>query len=153
MAGRANLPGSTRERDLLHSFSRMIPELIRHSDRPDTFEIIPDELKHVHRPRVVNRDDAPAGKAEPHTRHGKRRAGERGVGGGAGDDAGGSGGLNGGGSGGGGLTDLWGDEDAMPPLTAMGAEESLVALNAMNGGALGGLCDADAEALLDGAGF
>ena len=60
--GRANLPGSTRERDLLYSFSRMLPELLRHSDRPDVLDLIKDEaLKLAHRPRVVERDDAPAG--------------------------------------------------------------------------------------------
>lgn len=58
--GRANLPGSTRERDLLHSFARMLPELLRHSDRKDVLERIKDELKEAHRPRAVQRDDATA---------------------------------------------------------------------------------------------
>jgi hypothetical protein len=58
--GRANLPGSTRERDMLGSFSRMLPELLRHSDRKDVFEKLPEHLKAAHRPRDVERDDAPA---------------------------------------------------------------------------------------------
>ena len=63
-AGRANLPGSTRERDLLNSFSRMLPELLRHSDRADVRELISDELKAAHRPAVVHRDDALEGEDE-----------------------------------------------------------------------------------------
>ena len=58
--GRANLPGSTRERDMLQSFSRMLPELLRHSDRTDVFDRLPQHLKDAHRPRDVERDDAPA---------------------------------------------------------------------------------------------
>lgn len=58
--GRANLPGSTRERALLHSFAHMLPELLRHSDRKDVLERIKDELKEAHRPRAVQRDDATA---------------------------------------------------------------------------------------------
>jgi hypothetical protein len=55
--GRANLPGSVRERDLLRSFSRMLPELLRHSDRPDTLDLIHNDLKAAHRPLLVTRDD------------------------------------------------------------------------------------------------
>ena len=62
--GRANLPGSTRERDLLNSFSRMLPELLRHSDRADVREFISDELKAAHRPAAVHRDDALEGEDE-----------------------------------------------------------------------------------------
>ena len=57
--GRANLPGSTRERSMLQSFARMLPELLRHSDRTDVFERMPQHLKEAHRPRAVERDDAP----------------------------------------------------------------------------------------------
>ena len=57
--GKANLPGSVRERDLLTSFSRMVSELLRHSDRPDVCEQLPERLRLCHRPRVVTRDDAP----------------------------------------------------------------------------------------------
>ena len=57
--GRANLPGSTRERDMLSSFARMLPELFRHSDRADVLERIPKHLRDAHRPRAVERDDAP----------------------------------------------------------------------------------------------
>ena len=59
-SGRANLPGSTRERDLLGSFSRMLPELLRHSDRQDVLALLKDELKEAHRPKAVQRDDATA---------------------------------------------------------------------------------------------
>jgi TATA-box binding protein (TBP) (component of TFIID and TFIIIB) len=57
--GKANLPGSTRQRDLLNSFSRMVPELLRHSNRTDVCELIPDHLRRFHRPKEVTRDDAP----------------------------------------------------------------------------------------------
>ena len=55
----ANLPGSTRERDLLTSFSRMVSELLRHSDRPEVCEQLPERLRLCHRPKAVTRDDAP----------------------------------------------------------------------------------------------
>ena len=57
--GKANLPGSTRERDLLTSFSRMVSELLRHSDRPEVCKLLPEHLQQCHRPRDVARDDAP----------------------------------------------------------------------------------------------
>ena len=57
--GKANLPGSTRQRDLLTSFSRMVSELLRHSNRPDVCERIPERLRMCHRPKTVARDDAP----------------------------------------------------------------------------------------------
>ena len=57
--GKANLPGSTRQRDLLCSFSRMVSELLRHSDRPDVCSLIPEHLRLCHRPQTVTRDDAP----------------------------------------------------------------------------------------------
>lgn len=44
---------------MLGSFSRMLPELLRHSDRPDVRELIADDLKAAHRPAAVQRDDAP----------------------------------------------------------------------------------------------
>ena len=37
----------------------MLPELLRHSDRTDVFERMPQHLKDAHRPRAVERDDAP----------------------------------------------------------------------------------------------
>ena len=49
---------------MLGSFARMLPELLRHSDRQDVFERLPAHLKAAHRPRDVERDDAP-GKAPP----------------------------------------------------------------------------------------
>jgi hypothetical protein len=57
--GKANLPGSTRQRDLLRSFSRMVSELLRHSNRADVCELIPEHLRLCHRPQEVTRDDAP----------------------------------------------------------------------------------------------
>ena len=54
---------------MLGSFSRMLPELLRHSDRQDVFERLPEHLKAAHRPRDVERDDAP-GKAPPASRPG-----------------------------------------------------------------------------------
>ena len=58
--GKANLPGSTRQRDLLNSFSRMVSELLRHSNRSEVCELVPEHLRLCHRPRAVTRDDAPA---------------------------------------------------------------------------------------------
>ena len=63
--GKANLPGSTRQRDLLCSFSRMVSELLRHSDKPEMCERIPERLRLCHRPQAVTRDDAPV---VPHSR-------------------------------------------------------------------------------------
>lgn len=48
--GRANLPGSTRERELYGSFVRMLPQLIMHSDRPAQLLDVPEELRECHRP-------------------------------------------------------------------------------------------------------
>ena len=58
--GKANLPGSTRQRDLLASFARMVSELLRHSDKPEVRDRLKPHLKLCHRPRNVTRDDAPA---------------------------------------------------------------------------------------------
>ena len=58
--GKANLPGSTRQRDLLASFARMVSELLRHSDRPEVRDRLKPHLRYCHRPREVTRDDAPA---------------------------------------------------------------------------------------------
>ena len=46
--GRANLPGSTRERNLQESWARMLPELLRFSSRSRLLDLIPDSLKRVH---------------------------------------------------------------------------------------------------------
>ena len=54
-----SLPGSTRERQLLNSFARMLPELLRHSDRKDVLDLISEDLKKVHRP-----DDEGEGRTE-----------------------------------------------------------------------------------------
>ena len=63
--GKANLPGSTRQRDLLSSFARMVGELLRHSNRADVCERVPERLRLCHRPQTVARDDAPVA---PHSR-------------------------------------------------------------------------------------
>lgn len=56
--GKANLPGSVRERDLVASFSRLIPELIRHSDRKsDVYDTLPEHLRMAHFPKIVERDN------------------------------------------------------------------------------------------------
>ncbi len=51
---------------MLQSFARMLSELLRHSDRIDVFERMPQHLKDAHRPRAVERDDAPLS-VEPST--------------------------------------------------------------------------------------
>ncbi len=73
--GRANLPGSTRQRDLLLAFSRMVSELLRHSSKPEVRELLKAHLQQCHRPRQVQRDDAPvqaasrsASRSVPHAR-------------------------------------------------------------------------------------
>ena len=63
--GKANLPGSTRQRDLLSSFARMVGELLRHSNRADVCERVPERLRLCHRPQTVARADAPGA---PHSR-------------------------------------------------------------------------------------
>ena len=57
--GRANLPGSVRERDLLRSFSRMLSELLAHSSKPELCNLIEEDLRLAHRQKNVVRDDAP----------------------------------------------------------------------------------------------
>lgn len=47
--GRANLPGSVNERQLLASFSRMLPELLRFSSASQILDKIPQELQDHHR--------------------------------------------------------------------------------------------------------
>ena len=73
--GRANLPGSTRQRDLLVAFSRMMSELLRHSSKPEVRALLKAHLQQCHRPRQVQRDDAPvqaasqsASRSAPHAR-------------------------------------------------------------------------------------
>lgn len=51
---------------MLSSFARMLPELFRHSDRADLLERIPQHLRDAHRPRAVERDDAPLATAVVH---------------------------------------------------------------------------------------
>ena len=47
--GRANLPGSIAERQLLESFSRMLPELLRFSSANHLLDRIPEEMQAPHR--------------------------------------------------------------------------------------------------------
>ena len=46
---RANLPKSVAQRDLLQSFSRMLPELLRFSSASHLLEQIPEALQAHHR--------------------------------------------------------------------------------------------------------
>jgi hypothetical protein len=55
--GRANLPGSVVERDLLSSFSRMLPELLRFSSSAHLLEAVPEELRAAH--RAAEADEQP----------------------------------------------------------------------------------------------
>jgi len=48
--GKANLPGSRRERQLLRSFARMAPELLRHSASPELADRFAEHLRSAHRP-------------------------------------------------------------------------------------------------------
>jgi len=43
----------------------MVSELLRHSDKPEMCERIPERLRLCHRPQAVTRDDAPV---VPHSR-------------------------------------------------------------------------------------
>ena len=45
-----SLPGSVTERDVITSFSRMLPELLRFSSSHHLVEKIPEELQAIHRP-------------------------------------------------------------------------------------------------------
>jgi TATA-box binding protein (TBP) (component of TFIID and TFIIIB) len=51
--GRANLPGSVAERQLFASFSRMLPELLRFSSSAHLLNLIPEEVKRIHRSQTV----------------------------------------------------------------------------------------------------
>jgi TATA-box binding protein (TBP) (component of TFIID and TFIIIB) len=61
--GRMNLPGSTRERDLLRSFSRMYPQLIVHSDHPERLCQVPEHLRDAHKPGSAAHSAAPSAPA------------------------------------------------------------------------------------------
>jgi len=101
--GRANLPGSTRQRDLLVSFARMASELLRHSSKPEVRALLKAHLKECHRPRAVQRDDAPV-QAASHSTVAQKRARDP-------PSASASGSLH----------DLFGEEDGwlMPALSAV----------------------------------
>ena len=53
--GKANLPGSRRERQLLRSFARMAPELLRHSANPDLAFRFKARLRNWHKPQSFAR--------------------------------------------------------------------------------------------------
>lgn len=53
--GKSNLPGSRRERQLLRSFSRMAPELLRHTKNPDLALRFDDALRAAHKPEDHSR--------------------------------------------------------------------------------------------------
>jgi len=53
--GKANLPGSTRERHMLRSFSRMVPELYSHSSKPEMKAKFPDHLHDMHNPENTSK--------------------------------------------------------------------------------------------------
>ena len=57
--GKGNLPGSVAQRQLLDSFSRMLPELLRFSSAHTLLAKIPDELQRAHR------HDQATGRHEP----------------------------------------------------------------------------------------
>ena len=52
--GRANLPGAVTERQLLASWSRMLPELLRYSSASGVLESIPESLQAHHRVKGVD---------------------------------------------------------------------------------------------------
>ena len=57
--GKGNLPGSVAQRQLLDSFSRMIPELLRFSSAHHLLAKIPEELQRVHRQDRKTTTNAP----------------------------------------------------------------------------------------------
>ena len=64
LTGRANLPGSTRQRDLLLSFARMVPELWRNGNGAHLLPLVKNEDDlNAHRPTVV----APSAPEQPST--------------------------------------------------------------------------------------
>lgn len=99
--GRSNLPGSTRERDLLRSFSRMYPQLILHSDHPERLALVPEHLRNAHAPAA----DA----AAPPSSGGVKTAGASTAAAAASADESGAPGAS---------VDAWAP---LPPLTATGA--------------------------------
>ena len=74
--GRANLPGSTRERELLRAWSRMAGQLLLHSDKPHLADLIAPELRNVHAPATAVRDDAPVTRP-PSKKRGRAKAAAR----------------------------------------------------------------------------
>ena len=62
--GRGNLPGSVAQRQLLDSFSRMLPELLRFSSAHTLLAKIPEELQRAHRQDQQGRNEAPEAVAD-----------------------------------------------------------------------------------------
>jgi len=138
------LPGSRRERELLGSWARMMGQLLAHSDKPETALLVPAHLRDVHRPRDVERDDAPVERAP-------------GAGGGGGAAAGARSKKRGRAA----ATSLW-DEDGggaggpplLPPLMATGGGAGGAGAGGGTGLPAFDLGEAEAaEALLAAAGF
>ena len=65
--GKANLPGSRRERQLLRSFARMAPELIRHSAKPALAFRFKQKLRNWHKPQSFARSAPKATNEEMRT--------------------------------------------------------------------------------------
>ena len=65
--GRANLPGSVAERQLLASFARMLPELLRYSSASALLAKIPEAQQALHRAEPATGGDAVVG-ATPQAR-------------------------------------------------------------------------------------
>lgn len=63
--GKANLPGSRRERQLLRSFARMAPEMLRFTTNPELADRFDESLVKYHRPREHTRQ-APRATARAH---------------------------------------------------------------------------------------
>ena len=55
--GRANLPGAVREDALVRSFSRMLGEISRFSSQPQICDMLPADIRDVHRTRDLTYDE------------------------------------------------------------------------------------------------
>ena len=68
--GKANLPGSTRERDCFDSWTRMLPEMLRFSSNRDVLNAVPREFNET---QPSDDDDNDDGKGGEGNRHRARR--------------------------------------------------------------------------------
>lgn len=53
--GKTNLPGSTRQRHMLRSFSRMAPEMYTYSNKPEMKTKFPEHIRDVHNPENTSK--------------------------------------------------------------------------------------------------